>query len=75
MQGPEAKEEQGGVLEDYEVEWMLKKRPLVWDSHQMEVDYGEEETKKIVATFHNSGLDEALPVLGWYGVGSRWKLV
>lgn len=31
------------IIHEYEIEWMLSKRPLVYDPKQLAIDYGEKE--------------------------------
>lgn len=65
------------VIEDFEIEWMLKKRPfeIFGTKKQVEIDYGK-DAPQILEAFENRGADytaKYFPALGWHGVGSRWK--
>ena len=50
------------VVEDYEIEWMLKKRPLKFDLNQLKIDYGEEESNEIIENFEKCGLKHLLDI-------------
>ena len=63
------------ILEE-EIQWMLSKRPLIFDSNQLAVDYGKETAEEIIKSFQQHGdefMNKYAPALAHHGVGSRWK--
>jgi len=63
------------ILEE-EIQWMLSKRPLIFDFEQLCVDYGKETAEQMVSAFKQKGdafFKTYAPALAHHGVGSRWK--
>eukprot|EP00026_Physarum_polycephalum_P013035 Phypoly_transcript_13396.p1 GENE.Phypoly_transcript_13396~~Phypoly_transcript_13396.p1 ORF type:complete len:273 (+),score=32.43 Phypoly_transcript_13396:211-1029(+) len=61
------------TVHEYEIEWMINKRPLLFDCQQLVVDYGD-QAQQIVEAFEKKKMQKFMGCLNWHGVGSRWKI-
>eukprot|EP01087_Luapelamoeba_hula_P000376 TRINITY_DN10270_c0_g1_i2.p1 TRINITY_DN10270_c0_g1~~TRINITY_DN10270_c0_g1_i2.p1 ORF type:complete len:338 (-),score=65.75 TRINITY_DN10270_c0_g1_i2:126-1139(-) len=71
-----------GTIHEYELKWMLGKRPLVHNPHQLAIDYTPEVAQQMITAFTTPvlptggdalTLEAYLPCLAWHGVGTRWR--
>ena len=61
---------------EWEINWMLLKRPLIFSESQLTIDYGTDVANQIKVGMMSRGKEFAskfLPTFAWHGVGTRWK--
>eukprot|EP00961_Rhodomonas_salina_P012403 167116-Rhodomonas_salina.1 len=57
-----------------EIEWMISKRPLVFDLVRLNLDYDPEEVQEMVAAFTEHKVTHLRGILNYPGVGTRWRV-
>ena len=60
-------------LQDYEIEWMLKKRPLVLNDEQLKRDLGKDVASEILEILEKKNMSHLRGCLAHHGVSTRWK--
>lgn len=65
-------EQRHALIQDKEVQWLLRQRPLVHDPEQLQVDYGD-EAQCMLAVFSEKKREPLLPLLAWPGIATRWQ--
>jgi hypothetical protein len=79
---PEHILEESNQVYDQEIEWLLERRPLIYDPAQMIIDYGAEEAEAIQTAFKSAfitlqgekfSLSPFLACINQPGCGTRWQ--